>query len=248
MVDNPSLFRDGYVLPAEGYRVFETGAYANRVPLVIGTNADEVKLFQFFDRSLDWRGKEYAAAARFGSDRWKADGVDAVARRLSVQPGQPPVYAYHFRWGSLRDDGTSVLPGPWGRRLGSFHSLEIPFFLGTDTVDWVLQVLLFSRKNAPGRRALSDVMMRFIARFIRTGDPNGDGLPSWPAWSNDDGGPKSLVLDADFDKPVVAVSVIEYTREQAEAALRTAVGDEVAAAIAGRRGAVGSDFASEAVP
>jgi para-nitrobenzyl esterase len=100
MIDNPTLFRDGTVLPADGYRAFETGAYASRVPLVIGSNADEVKLFQFLDASMDWQGQRYAAAARFGSDRWKADGVDAVARRLAADSGQPPVYAYHFRWGA----------------------------------------------------------------------------------------------------------------------------------------------------
>ena len=171
MADNPSLIRDGTVLPAEGYRVFGTGAYANRVPVVIGSNADEVKLFQAFNRSADWRGDLYQASTRFGSDRWKADSVDGVARRLSAHPDQPPVFAYQFRWGALRDDGSSVMPGRWGRRLGAFHSLEIPFFLGTDTVNGVMGWFLFSRKNEPGRRALSAAMMAAIARFIRTGDP-----------------------------------------------------------------------------
>jgi carboxylesterase type B len=111
-----------------------------------------------------------------------------------------------------------------------------------------MQAFLFSPSNEPSRRALSDLMMRFIARFIRTGDPNGDGLPSWPAWSNDEGGPKTLVLDADFDRPVLAVTTTEYSRERAEAALRAAVGDAAAAAILARRGIVGSDFAPDSGP
>ncbi len=243
MADNLSLIRDGTVLPVDGYRVFETGAYANRVPLVIGSNADEVKLFQAFGRSFDWRSDAYQAAARFGSDRWKADSVDGVARRLSARSDQPPVFAYHFRWGALRDDGSSVMPGSWGRRLGAFHTLEIPFFLGTDTVNGVMGWFLFSRKNEPGRRALSAAMMTAIARFIRTGDPNGPGAPSWPAWSNDPGGPKSLVLDADRQRALVATTTVEYTRAGAEAALRAAVGPADAEAIIARPPMFESDFA-----
>jgi para-nitrobenzyl esterase len=246
MADNPSLIRDGTVLPVDGYRAFETGAYANRVPVVIGSNADEVKLFQAFDRSSHWRSDAYQAATRFGSDRWKADSVDGVARRLSAHPDQPAVFAYLFRWGALRDDGSSVMPGSWGRRLGAFHSLEIPFFLGTDTVNGVMGWFLFSSRNEPGRRALSAAMMASIAHFIRTGDPNGPGAPSWPAWSNAPGGPKSLVLDADRDRAVFSVSTVELTRESAEAALRIAAGDADAEAIIAEPQMISSDFAPAA--
>jgi para-nitrobenzyl esterase len=248
MIDNPSLIRDGTVLPADGYLAFETGAYASRVPIVIGSNADEVKLFQAFDRSLDWRSDAYQASARYASDLWKADSVDGVARRLSTHPDQPPLFAYHFRWGSLRDDASSVMPGNWSRRLGAFHSLEIPFFLGTDTVNGVMGWFLFSGRNEPGRRALSAAMMASIARFIRTGDPNGAGAPSWPSWSNEAGGPKSLVLDADLDREVVSVSTVECTHESAEAALRAAVGASDAEAIIAKPQMLVSDFEPAAGP
>jgi para-nitrobenzyl esterase len=248
MADNPSLFRDGTVLPADGYRAFGTGAYANRVPVVIGSNADEVKLFQAFDRSLDWRSGAYQAATRFGSDRWKADSVDGVARRLSAHPGQPSVFAYHFRWGALRDDGSSVMPGNWGRRLGAFHSLEIPFFLGTDTVNGVMGWFLFCRRNEPGRRALSAAMMAAIAHFIRTGDPNGPGAPAWPAWSNAPGGPKSLLLDADLERAFFTTSTVEYTRAGAEAALRAAVGRAAAEAVIAGPQMLSSDFEEPVEP
>jgi para-nitrobenzyl esterase len=242
LMDNPSLLRDGTVLPREGYRVFETGAAASRVPVVIGSNADEIKLFEAFGGPLDWRGDAYQAATRYASDRWKAHSVDAVARRLSSHADQPPVFAYHFRWGALRDDGSSVLPGNWGRRLGAFHSLEVPFFLGTRTLNVAMGWVLFTRRNEPGRMALSAAMMAAIARFIRTGDPNGPGAPPWPAWSNGAGGPKSLVLDADARLPAISVSTLEVTLESAEAALRAAVGAAEVQSILAAPRMIRSDF------
>jgi len=242
MSDSPTLFRDGTVLPADGYRALETGAYGSRVPLVIGSNADEIKMFRAFDRSIDWASGVYHASSRYASDLWKAASVDAVARRLLSHADQPPVYAYYFRWGALRDDGTSVLPKSWGRRLGSFHSLEIPFFLGTDTVNGVMQWFLYTRRNEPGRLALSAAMMAAIAHFIRTGDPNGPGAPAWAAWSNEPGGPRSLVLDADERRALIAMSTVEYTREAAEKALRAAVAPADADAIVAEPAMLGSDF------
>jgi carboxylesterase type B len=151
--------------------------------------------------------------------------VDEPARRMSAHADQPPVYAYLFSWGAPDAQGRSVMPGNWGRRLGAFHSLEIPFFLGTDTVDGFLQSLVFSEGNAPGRRALSGLMMDYLARFVRTGNPNGDGLPEWTPWTNVAGAPKSIVLDATQRMLAVGMSAEELTDGSVMAAMDAELGE-----------------------
>ena len=96
---------------------------------------------------------------KYGTARWRAFGVDEVAHMLATHPDQPPVYTYRFDWGSPDEGGRSVLPGVWGKRLGAFHGLSVPFFLGNDTVFDALQVLPFTGENRPGREALSAAMM-----------------------------------------------------------------------------------------
>jgi para-nitrobenzyl esterase len=213
MIDNPALIRDGAVLPREGFEALSSGAYPGKVPVILGTNKEELKLFFAFARDLSWRSEQFAAVVKYGSERWKASGVDEVARRLSANPDQPPVYAYEFDWGAPDAQGRSVLPGSWGRRLGAFHSLEIPFFLGADTLEGVLQGLLFTRRNEPGRKALSAAMMDYAASFARTGNPNrpGSGLPAWDPWTNVPGAPRLLVLDADEKATKIAMSSLELT-------------------------------------
>jgi para-nitrobenzyl esterase len=183
------------------------------VPLVIGTNKEELKLFLWLARTIPWRSPLYAAAARYGSDRWKAAGVDEVARLLTSHPDQPPVYAYQFGWGAPDANGKSPLPGTWGTRLGAFHSLEIPFFLGNDTLEGALQLILFTYENQPGRRALSAAMMDYIAQFTRTGDPNrpGSGLPEWTPWTDAAGTGRCMMFDVNGDSPSLVMSPMELT-------------------------------------
>jgi para-nitrobenzyl esterase len=228
MIDNPSLFTDGAVLPADGYASLERGDYPGKVPILIGSNRDELKIFLFLAGSPSWRSELYQAAARFGSERWKAEAVDGVARRLTAVPGQPPVYAYLFAWGSPDEQGRSPLPGNWGQRLGAFHSLEIPFFLGAQTAEESLVgAVLYTKANRAGREALSSAMQRYLVSFVRAGDPNPNGpegeaapLPYWAPWSNEPGGPKSILFDVRGERPDIRLLDREFTLEGIEADMR----------------------------
>ena len=230
MIDNPAVFRDGHVIPRDGLDALGSSRAA-AVPLIIGSNREELKLFLAFGKSMPWKSELAAAVARYGSMRWKAGSVDAVARRIAARPDAPPVYAYEFAWGAPGEDGQSTMPCSWGRRLGAFHSLEIPFFLGHETVDAALHHLVFTCANRPGRLALTDAMMRYAASFVRTGDPGrpGPGLPAWQPWSTTEGGPTCIVLDADARAVRLAMSEAELTEDRVFEALDRELSPELAA-------------------
>ena len=213
MLGLPYIFADGHVLPENGYEALETGEYPSRVPVLIGSNQEELKLFMATNRQLRKDPELYQAMTRHLSDDWKIDGVDSVARLLSDVPGQPPVFAYHFRWGAPDDQGESELPGRKGLWYGAFHSLDVPFFLGTGTIHGPLSIRYFRRSNRAGREELSAAMMRYTASFLRTGSPGAENadLPEWVAWSNEPSAPKSLILDYRNDALAVEMMAQEYT-------------------------------------
>ena len=220
MIENPAILRDGTVILREGYEALRTGNYPGKVPVILGSNADEMTIFLRFGSNIPWQNDYYRAVSRYGSARWRVSGVDEAARRLVAHADQPPVYAYQFRWGTLDAQGRSPLPNKWGSELGAFHSLDIPFFLGNDTVMGIFQAVLFSRENEPGRKALSAAMMKYLARFVRTGNPNdpADGLPAWEPWSPAPGGPKYIVFDTKGDAPAIEMAADELTDQEVMAA------------------------------
>ncbi len=204
----PAVFRDGVVLPRKApLAAFEDGDYA-RVPVVLGTNRDENKLFMAFDPELArWRfglfpepldAERYQAQAEAQARAWKVRGVDAPARAMHAVQGDS-VYAYRWDW-----DEEPRLPGVYDGSfvIGAAHGLEIPFVFGHWDVGPETRSL-FNFLNRGGREALSAAMMSYWAEFAYTGSPGrgraGD-LPEWKAWDGtSEAAPKYAVLDTEAD-------------------------------------------------
>jgi para-nitrobenzyl esterase len=200
MYDAPQIFPDGVVLPSESSLESFRGGRASRVPVLLGTNKDEEKLFSVLSPRYAWRVlgvlpvmKDEAAFLRdtdYRTRAWKLRGVDEPARALAaVQPGR--VFAYRFDW----DEEPRLLWADFGKLLGAAHGFEIPFVFG----HWELGASarrFWTAENAPGREALSAAMQSYWAAFARDGAP-GRGARGeqalWSAW--DEGGDKYLVLD-----------------------------------------------------
>lgn len=213
MILFPDIFRDGTVIATDGFDTFQTGTYPNKVPIILGSTKEELKMFLFMDPSFTGKDELYQIVASYGSDFWKASGVDDVARELTSHEDQPGVYVYQFLWGAGGDVGESPIPDPWGFKLGACHSLDIPFFLGNDDFNGLMTSWVFTEENRPGREALSDAMMAYVARFARTGDPDkpwGD-LPEWKPWTDGVDQPKCMLFDADGDVADIAMSTMELT-------------------------------------
>jgi len=190
MVRMPEVFRDDLVLPQEDplQRFARADGY-NRVPVMLGTNRDENKLFMFGDparvRRILWiiprlrNERQYNLSAGYLAKMWKANGADEPAAAMRKTQG-PSVFVYRFDW----DEEPHVLGADLAVMLGASHGFEIPFVLGHFDLGREGNVI-FTKENEPGRTALAGQMMSYWAEFARAGAPGRgrDGqLPEWTAW------------------------------------------------------------------
>ncbi|MGA8443078.1 MAG: carboxylesterase family protein [Candidatus Sulfotelmatobacter sp.] len=182
-----------YVLPLSPYEAFVAGQQ-NDVPLLIGSNAQEARAIvdvthetaATFDSDLEHSvgqlpsallaayphaSDEEARQARLGLERDLRFGWDMWAwARLQAGTGQSPVFYYSFRQ-PPPFPADSVYAG-WG----ASHFAELWYvFDHLDQSPW--------NWTAADRR-LADEMSSYWVNFARSGDPNGPGLPSWPAFTN----------------------------------------------------------------
>jgi para-nitrobenzyl esterase len=174
----------------------------NDVPVILGTNRDEAKLFMamdpkhtkrvlgIFPRLKDPEG--YERSARYSSDAWKVRGVDDPARLLRATQG-PTVFAYRFDW----DEQRSVMGFDLSKALGAAHGMEIPFVFHNFSENMTGRPM-YAKDKLAGRDALSTSMMSYWAQFAYTGDParGRSGREAlWKAWDNAGDGEKLMVFD-----------------------------------------------------
>lgn len=205
MLDMPKVFRDGTVLPAEEPLArFASADGWNRVPVILGTNRDENRLFMFGDprwvRRWFWilprltNEPLYVLTSEYLARNWKASGADMPA--AAMRGTGDDVWVYRFDW----DEQPRVLGADLSVMLGAAHGLEIPFVFGHFDLGPQGNVM-WTDANRPGREQLSAAMMGYWAEFARTGKPGHGGNDAgveWLAWdASSPTAPKYLVLDTD---------------------------------------------------
>ena len=209
MIRFPNCFKDGIVIPSEGAAAFKDPKRYNQVPLIMGTNKEEMKLFMrpsFKSMTPD----EYQKKALEASALWQKRGVDDIAEIITSFKSQPNVYAYQFNYGAYNPEGYNVWPTDkkginYALAMGAAHGLDVPFFWGNFSF-FGLDRILFREDNKKGREALSAIMMQYVAQFTKTGKPGEAGGMKWEPWSNIEGESKRILFDADADEAILKMS------------------------------------------
>jgi para-nitrobenzyl esterase len=167
-----------------------------KIPLLAGWN--DAEYFPFRGLGLP---QESAAAFRQAAGSWF--GADRLDEFLALYPANTDAQAKASADALAGDLIISEQTWLWlhlQRRAGqaatygylfshtspyvpiASHLVEIPFVFGTLTPQFILGS---TQPPSETDRALSDTMMSYWVNFATAADPNGPGLPQWPAFGDD---------------------------------------------------------------
>jgi para-nitrobenzyl esterase len=176
--------------------------HTDRVPVLNGTNHDEMTLFVYAEYGLPGldhplTAAEYpaAVAADIGLTRQQAA---AVVARYPVSGYADPAVALSTAWTDhdvcpillenaafaqraptyqYQFDDPSPPAPPSYFPLGAYHASELPYLWQMSTLFGILPLHM-----TPAQRKLSAQMVRYWSEFVISGDPDPPGLPAAPRY------------------------------------------------------------------
>ena len=192
---------DGYFLPKMPVEIYRAGEQAH-LPLLAGVNTEEAGYAKVLDKApptlADYREalqrlypkdadevfRLYPASDETGvMDAAQALASDRVIRYgtwrwtdlATATGGGQPTFFYVYAH-PRPPAGGAAAGGNSSEPRGAVHAAEIEYALGN---------LDGNKAHAwtPEDREVSRMMQAYFVNFIKTGQPNGDGLPEWPKFA-----------------------------------------------------------------
>jgi para-nitrobenzyl esterase len=184
---------DGYVISDDQHKLYEAGKY-NDVPVLIGYNSDEgasfsreksadeyiagvkarygnfadalIKAYPVAGNTVPKTTRDLARDAAFGWQTWSW-------AQLQSQTGKSKVFFYYF------DQHPDYPENSPQAGYGSPHGQEVAYvFMNLDASN---------PQTSKSDLAISDAMGTYWTNFAKYGDPNGKGVPAWPAYNYPNG-------------------------------------------------------------
>jgi para-nitrobenzyl esterase len=181
---------DGYVIPDDQHKLYEAGKY-NDTPILIGYNSDEgasfsrektpeeyiagvkarygkfadelIKAYPVGEKTVPKTARDLMRDAAFGWQTWSW-------ARLQSQTGKSKVFLYYFDQHPDYPEETPLAG------YGSPHGQEVAY--------------VFNHLDASNPQTtktdlqISEAMATYWTNFAKYGDPNGQEVPTWPAFSD----------------------------------------------------------------